>query len=219
MRQIVFVSFPRSGHHLLIEMLAKYFDYDNFKDFDFQESLNYTKPLQIGKYIYCEKYIMEGHKDNFIENNAHWYKTHDCALDNEKYERKITNDETKFYIIQYRDFIPTFYSLYKKFRNHNSQEFYQTLEDYVSYWQKFIRKWIIYNINPNKILISYKNLISSKEILSKIIKFINPNEEIDYNKINEILKIIKPETQHIYDHSIMNYVNKVIKLEREYLND
>lgn len=170
------VTFPRSGHHMLISILSSYFE----------ERLNY-----------CEMY----HTPNLTIENCeftNYQKTHDFELK----EPILTNVK---YLIQLRNFDDACLSYYRlsKFKYNagverpiknpkpevdiNSPEYLAWQKKTYTYYFNFVNKWTM-NPIPNSKIIYYENLISNPiEQVSSVISFIT-DEAVNYDKLNLIIK-------------------------------
>ena len=98
------------------------------------------------------------------------------------------------YVIQVRGIIPVIMSNYELFLKVSNAEdtwdrFVQTSKRWVPYYKRFLEKWVIEScMEDNSILVVYENLVSDFEKqMYEIVKFIEPKEEVDSNKIKLIL--------------------------------
>jgi hypothetical protein len=199
-----------------MSVLFKYYNNGKNIEFDPFDSYSFIKPIRLGSLVYIEKYICEPNRD---KSDVNLIKSHDMNLDFMKFEEEIEYNSKDKFIIQYRSFLPSFISLFKKFRNDNEKEFFETLFDWIVYWKKFIKKWVIEQPNnSNVIKINYDDLIKNPNIVIRnIILFLNlDNKEINIDLLN---KIIKEENIDYKNPKYENfkYLNDKIKQKIEYL--
>ena len=133
LNRTIIVSFPRSGHHLLVRgMLA-------------------AMPEQI---VYSEFYKSAHNTMNCEFVNLQ--KTHDLEL-----ETPINPDA--HYIVQIRGFELAVESWYKLAKSEGYDGDFETFRDSKSeYFDRFMEKWVNNHDIPNKLVIPYHDLVSSK---------------------------------------------------------
>ena len=141
---IINVSYPRSGHRFLREILLNYFG----DDFVFYES--YSKTL------------LSGSNRPLAIKDVNYVKTHDFALEGEKV---LTPDfaEGRRYLLQIRHPIESIASFYEFALKHNhvkkdsEKNWHLFLEDKLTYWKSFCDSWIL-NPPADSILVPYSEL-------------------------------------------------------------
>jgi len=177
------VTFPRSGHHWLVHLLTKYFS----KNINYLHSKEDQKNvLRAGTFYYCDFYThckqipCPNYKTNFQKN-------HDLEL-------KLKKSANFKYIIQFRHCLPSLISWYLfKVRTDNLKDGNQEWEKFarknIIFWKNFIKKWILSTKNDKNIIyLSYEELTQNpEESLKKVIKFINPKEQINSKFIKDII--------------------------------
>lgn len=159
---------PRSGHHLLVRLLTKYYQ-DKFIYCDYYGVHNDNCCGQIPCINYIDKL-----KDGFV----FMQKSHDHALRNRfLYGYK--------YIAQYRHPIPrsiSNFQLYikKDLQNRDTKEGFRNFLDLeCNYYINFYKKWLL-GVKNNILILKYEDLAtSSLESIKKIVSFIDGNESID----------------------------------------
>ena len=119
----IFVSVPRSGHHLMVNMLKEYYG-DEFKYCEF-----YNKAC-------CDSYPCS---NPLVKIQKH----HDMDL-----KLKILNNFR--YVIGYRDFLKSTISDFELFCRgdklgvcDNEESWLMFSFSRLSYWKKFIHKWVL----------------------------------------------------------------------------
>jgi hypothetical protein len=158
MNRTKLVSFPRSGHGLVVSVLARYFG----------NELNY-----------CEKYLSP---ELTLERNekTNLQKEHDFKLDT-PIESEINH------IIQIRNpkyAIPSWFSFVDK---KESPVCWDAFSDYaISFWEKWTNKWIINNYSK-KTIIYYEEIVEyPEESFCKIISSMK-TDAIDRGILNHII--------------------------------
>lgn len=174
------ISIPRSGHHLLVSFLFKYFSmkkkYENFE--------------------YCNKYNTCKTCPCSCENgNVVFQKNHDLgpSFPDVEYDRKMR------YIFQYRkDIVSQIISNFKLIYEKRSKKELETLDtrehwekaalNGVKYYNRVIEKWYI-DKKPNVHLIAYEDLVlnPNMEILKALSFFIDKGD-IDKDLISKIVE-------------------------------
>lgn len=195
MRKIICVSFPRSGHHLLVNFLFKYFsrdvDYPELKGEDARKKCD--KTLSAGELHYCEFY---NHCKSYpcIDPAINFQKNHDSLLD-------MQPKDGYFYIIMYRHPLESIVSLYKwnvkdwldniftgKTVDFSRSGWERFANNKIVLWKNFVRKWIIDKDRGNYLFISYEELIEFPKItMINVLKFMNPGMKIDLSLLSVII--------------------------------
>ena len=208
-KNINFVTIPRSGHHLVIRILQKYFN---------------------NELDYCEFYTCCCTTPCSLFKNIQ--KNHDFNL---KLQYKVFN----LYVIQYRNFLESAISDFNlRIKNNNFKndlEFVNILKKtegyidniectkeswdrhliwYSKYYVKFYKKWIL-NSSPY-IKIDYKNLINNpKTVLKKLIIYLFPDKKINENKLDEIISDEKISAKNKIENFIFFNKNEFKKIEEK----
>lgn len=204
---------PRSGHHLLVNCLFKYFSEDMAYPVTSGRKTpdQCEKVLQAGKLHYCE-YYNHCFTVPCTDPLTNFQKNHDFYGDLEK-------SNSSYYIVQYRhplEFIVAHYEFmtagrYNQDKDHLPGLLYWLRFIYgrpggikkylihrfknakpvsampqISYWKDFANKWIINN-NDNTCYIFYNDLISDLEgTLENVIRFIDPATPIKKDLVKNI---------------------------------
>jgi len=228
-RNITCITFPRSGHHLLVNTLLKYFSRDvNYSKIGDKGFLGRT-PIRAGTFCYCE-YYRHCLQHPCIDKRTNFQKNHDFKL-------RIKNDFTQYYIVQCRTPVEAIVSSYyfrkaapqrtplktqsiipilKRCKHalihlifYRDNAFSKLVFWYeLLYWKRFIYKWAINNKNKNIYFLPYCELIKApKTKLKEVIKFINPDELIDEALLSDIINHL-----HIYNRSLVKKQNFFLQI-------
>jgi hypothetical protein len=170
------ISLPRSGHHLLKNILCEYFG-DNLHYCSLYESLPELK-------------MDENVKTNFQKN-------HDFDL-------KTLVKEDRKYIIQIRepiDIVESTYHLQKRVGTSiiipNYESWRKESIDILEYCHQFVIKWI-YTFVPNRLVMTYNDLIlRPSSVMNSVIQHLCGKVEIDDKKLQMALSKFKPQIQLI----------------------
>jgi len=197
MKKVQSVSIPRTGHHLLVNCLTRYFD-------DFK---------------YCNFYGCC--KELNCPLNADFQKNHDIAMHGNIHETEVMpylpTDMDMPYIIQYRkDAQSTLNAMYrnlrmkgifgrnervpedelKKFLEKEVEEFKSFCNEKRDYYHGFIQKWLIYNNNPQAYFLEYYDFLNRPaHHLENIIKIFDP-DKYDEIKLKEVLDVMDIRLRH-----------------------
>lgn len=140
-------SFPRSGNHLLQELLAAYFD---------------------DQFVTCDVHRTP---DRAIErdSNTVWQKSHDLALSD-----PIVNDS--LYVVQVRFPTDSICSLFNMACQSTVEDTPASWVRYafytLSYWLRFYRKWVLDEV-PGRLIVSYHDLIDCpREALARVVEHV-----------------------------------------------
>jgi hypothetical protein len=194
LRKVTVVSFPRSGHHLLIDCLCKYFSRD------LSLSTSEKNPIVLADdFGYCEFY---GHCRKIPCTNPRviCQKNHDFDL-------SLKNNALKYYIIQFRNPVDSIISWFeyelkrerKTIRNRAKINIKDTYDSWLSFskekavfWDKFFRKWVLDNKNKKVLFIQYEDLIANPYYaIKEAVNFISPHQKADLGFIKKIVNVKK----------------------------
>ena len=174
------ISLPRSGHHLINNILSEYFG----------DSLHYCS-------------IYETNQDLTLESNkeTNFQKNHDFDL-----QTQIKEDRK--YIVQIREPIDIIESTYHLQRRvgiiediPNYESWRKASLDILEYCHGFMKKWI-YTFIPNRLVITYNDLLlRPTNVMTSIIQHVTGKVEINDKKLQGALSKFKPTNQHV-NHSV-----------------
>ena len=171
---VINVSFPRSGHRFLRDILSMYFE----DDFVFYES--YTKEIT----------SKTGTDPAF--KTVNFVKTHDFQL----LGRKIFDSrfpENRRYLIQIRHPLESIASYYEfalkhgHVRQDTEAEWAVFLANNLEYWKRFCEVWLT-KIQDDSLLITYDDLFASTfQAAENVIKFITGQSSLDSGKLERVI--------------------------------
>jgi len=213
MKNILCVTYPRSGHHLLVNMLLKYFsrdiEYPDTDDSRISPNGVNDEVITAGGFNYCEFY---GHCNSVpcSDPRTNFQKNHD-------FELRLRKDRNRKHIVQYRHPLNALISLYEARLEtrasagiqceDSSREWldfigccqlkdalgawsrmrYRKVPGRILYWKLFSRKWILNGDLPDACHLSYERLTEQPaRALAEVIAFIDPDENPDLDLIGEI---------------------------------
>ncbi|MBW2046214.1 MAG: hypothetical protein JRI96_15265 [Deltaproteobacteria bacterium] len=186
MKKIQCITFPRSGHHLLVNCLARYFGEDLLFDSRSIESGKDRSHFSAGELVYCEYYHHCG-QTPCADPKTNFQKNHDFGL-------KLENNLSYNYIIQYRHPIESIVSYYK-FQTEYSHTIENNKQNWMSffkksmvYWAGFTHKWIIKNKNPQTYYLLYFDLVNNPGVkLKEVIGFIRPSKKVNVKRLSTVV--------------------------------
>ena len=214
-RKIQCITFPRSGHHLLVNILLKYFSENIFfpEISDTKVDKQCNKVVCGGDFHYCE-YYHHCRTSPCADPRTNFQKNHD-------FDGRVQNCRNNYYVIQYRHPLECLISFFEWW-NARARKHKTSQEDWfrfiygnpskklslghakywikknvlISYshpflqsWRFFVKKWIIENKNPNTYTLLYDDLIhNSLRKAEEVIKFINPEKLIKIELIRDVCK-------------------------------
>ncbi len=202
-RDITCISYPRSGHHLLVQLLLRYYartlrPKPNQFVADGDGGKGYARLSSHGM-SYCEYY---GHCRSIpcTDPSTNFQKNHDFGLD-------LPDLPNCLYIVQYRyplDSVVSYFE-FKHAIGHikDSPEAWLRFSWKATiYWQSFIRKWVHEN-GTNKLFVSYKEILRPDgSCLKRVLEYLRPDEDID---IGFIKKCIKQKTGAVKARNIQEF--------------
>ncbi|MFH1358882.1 MAG: sulfotransferase domain-containing protein [archaeon] len=233
MKNVQCICFPRSGHHLVVNILFKYFS----KDIDFMEvngnksRVYFDKIIKAGDFYYCECYA-HCHEFPCSDKKTNLQKNHDYDLD-------LGIDKKYKYIIIYRDVIESLISIYNYYLNKpydlfkgmkiidNNDGWKVFAKKTTEYWKGFIRKWITENEMQTKdvLFINYEEIIKNPlSIFINLIKFIDPGKNVNLYFLKEIIdrlsikKRSKVQNFKYYNKDFYSRIKEEVKEEYSIMN-
>ncbi len=167
-RYISGISWPRSGHHLLVNVVQSYFG----QEFAYCE---FYTPVDCCKKSPCIRTPM-----------VKFSKNHDFGS-------KTGFTKGTPYLVQYRSFVPSIVSAFEMYVQNGQPDTPESFRIFAKHhttrYNEFLTKWTFGPNSPKeKLLISYELLtsVSKIEVLTDIILFFAPNHSIDEVRLLEI---------------------------------
>jgi hypothetical protein len=162
------VSVPRSGHHMLVNLLQSYFG----------STFQYC-----GYYDLCEQRPC-------ADEVTHLQKNHDHSLD-------LPADEDRDYLIQYRHPLHTIVSQYEHGLRHGRwsaeqdcrQNWQAFAVDRLECWEAWIHKWVLDNENPRALKVSYEQILADPtSALTRIVTLFAPDDPLDARHLRRVIR-------------------------------
>jgi len=231
-KKIQLVTFPRSGHHLVVNVLLKYFSGNiNFPITDGKKTdTECTEIIRAGGINYCEFYN-HCQKTPCTDQTVNLQKNHDFNL-------SLANEENNRYIILIRNPLESLVSFFNFFLdlpikqsiiNGNVILDKKGWEDFATkeilFWKDFSNKWILNNRKVNFLFFTYEEILRNP--LTSFIcmmKFINHTLDIDIEFLQSIIKQMNIENKSIltnfifYEESFFKKLENSVKEEIKILN-
>lgn len=196
-RYVAGVSWPRSGHHLLVRLMKGYFG-ERFNYCEF-----YTEHLDCCREFPCTR-----------SQNISFSKNHDFNLD-------ISTKESVPYIVQYREF---YNSVVSEFELHirvhgpesdNKEEFMKHSIAKARQYKVFLRKWVEEEPGNNILLVPYESLIlNTEEMAIACIQHFSPGTEIDLAHLRSVIRDVDGE--RVENRKIVKLHNVGVHKSRDY---
>ena len=193
---IINVSFPRSGHRFLREIVSTYFA----ETFVFYES-------------HAKKFICNSeHNRNF--KSVNYVKTHDFNLVGQKI---LLSEfpENRRYLFQIRHPLESLASYYEfllrhGYIKHDSEDAWIKFQNKtLTYWKHFCELWLL-NIHPDALLVRYHDLCSDTyETAKRTIRFLTGEKSVDTERL---LKVIDNQVFLQYAGDIKSEKKKIRQL-------
>lgn len=183
-RYVAGVSWPRSGHHMLVNVLAAYFG-QAFRHCEFHTPPNCCKSFPCA------------------DPEVTFSKSHDFGL-------KMPMLEGVPYLIQYRAYIPSVVSefeLHVRAGEPNTKEHFMVFASmhHVGY-RSFTKKWIDNEKAPEeRLVLLYEDLTGENKALkfSEAIAFFAPGHAVETDRLSHVLQTV---TKNQVDNGVTAYI-------------
>lgn len=167
MDHVTGVSWPRSGHHLLVRMLKLYFG-ETFGYCDFYGGIE-----GCCKTVPCTR-----------TDSVHLTKSHD-------FHQEVPQIEGRKYLVQYRDYLPSGVSNYELFLLNKPKEL-DTRETFVAFisqqftaYRIFMDRWVTSEFGADQLQLSYEQLLAyPKESLRLAVWWLDPQTPVDEARLD-----------------------------------
>jgi hypothetical protein len=179
-RLITAVSFPRSGHHLLVNALGRYFSDD--MTFDSNRKAAFTA----GELVYCEHYS-HCRRVPCGDPRTNFQKNHDFQL-------RLGQEEQGVYLVQIRDPMPAITSRFElevaRGRIQNSRQRWEEFAPRnVEYWRGFRHKWARGKTSFSRLIIDYDDLITDPASwVRAATKYFSPEHTPDEDRLRRVIE-------------------------------
>lgn len=183
------ISFPRSGQHLLSNMIEYI-------------SINHNLPYQYCEFYNCCRTVPCAKKSNFMKN--HDFDNDYTILPKEKYIVLFRKD----IVLQ----LEAFYRFHIKANSlpYNINDLKSFCKSNIDYYKKFIQKWLN-NDNENILKIEYYDLVENpKDYMRKIINYLYPDIELKEIVLENMVNQLKIEVKHTLDPTIYKEILKIL---------
>lgn len=214
MRKVQGVSIPRSGHHLMMEYLLRYFSRDLSTSLLLNDGL-----AKAGSLVYCESYF-HCHQTPCPYSATNFQKCHD-------FDSSIQYQPGQFYLVQTRNPLPAIISNYKlvvklKLRQESVFSWRRFFRKSLKEWVRFQRKWVYPN-HPNVFVLRYDELTAQPQVIFReIISFLDPQHIIDeswYQQVVDSIEVFSKDTVttfKYYSDRLQNKADSAIKRSKLY---
>jgi hypothetical protein len=174
LRYVACVSYPRSGHHLTVRVLKKYFG-DELKYCQFNPAINKDCCQQCP----C------------VDTSVTLTKNHDLDLDR-PLSWGLPKSPNTPYLILIRNFLEAVVSDYNMYLRRNDDRHEVWLEyskKKLRYYERFVRKWVLSHDGIEKLIVSYEDLTANPlGSFRRIIQYFQPSDPIDTERLAEIIE-------------------------------
>lgn len=187
MNSIQCITYPRSGHGLLVNILLRYFAANTR-----QRIIDSVEICQdvigAGAFFYCE-YYNHCRTRPCSNPRVNFQKNHDFGL-------RLPIDQ-EYYVIQYRHPLESITSWYRFSLDNNlfpdSEKKWQEFAlSKISFWKDFVNKWLIGIRHSHIVKVSYAELVSDpKESASRVIEFISPETSVDRQLLHNVISSLR----------------------------
>lgn len=210
MTPTLLISFPRSGHHYLVNILKAYFGC----------KLKYCEYYTCA---FCNKGKEKYHQriKKAVEQGTNLFKQHDFQndiLSNKPILWIVRKNLPYQYVVLYREKVPAIISWFEmycrsqklKFSENDWYDFWNKASDFYNKW---IKKWVDNTEGGQYLILQYKDLLKGVGGISRVIQHLDKN--ISINK--ELLERIKHKQDKIWtkQHSLRDIKTFKYKIPKE----
>lgn len=180
MDYVIGISWPRSGHHMLVRLLMHYFG----PDFGYCEYHAGVPNLE--GIASCCKQVPCQHR-----NVIAFSKNHDFDLS----APQIPGQK---YLIQYRDFIPSTISNFELYVRGGGEDSESAFRFFASKsfdnYQRFIAKWVTSEFAQSQLILNYDQFLENPEReLSWVVRLFQPDRAVDSDRVKAAVRQIDGE--------------------------
>lgn len=176
MDNVIGVSWPRSGHHLLVRLLKFYFG-DKMRYCDYYGGIE-----GCCKTLPCTR-----------EADIDFTKSHDFDL-------TLPQIKGRKYLIQYREFLPSTVSNFELFLLHKPRDL-DTRQGFATFVSKqftahrrFMDRWVYSEFGSSQLQLSYEQLLAyPKESLRLVVWWLDPQDPLDDARLDQAIAQVSGE--------------------------
>ncbi len=211
------VSFPRSGHHLLIRLLEGYFVEADFKytpKFERDDRPHPLPPPTLGERLLVRLGLARrlpalASSRPEPELTADRVRSAVILSKNHDFGLSMVNDYAIPTLVQYRSPLLASISNYFLFMKQMGLDDTRSLWDqyvvkHLSFWKSFVRKWVLDGDHPMSCHVAYEDLVDQPgTALERVVRFFFPDREPQRTQIESAcssLEIIAPRRAHDFQH-------------------
>lgn len=174
MDYVVGISWPRSGHHMVVRLLQLYFGSE------FRYCNSYADDPTCCKSIPCLK-----------AGEIHLSKSHDFKLE-------ASQVKGVKYLIQYRQFAPSLTSNFELHVLHGGEDsaraFRVFASDKFGRYQDFLEKWVTSDFGAQQLVVEYGAFLKDPvEGLTRIVQYFDPDTAIDPDRLKQAIAEVDGE--------------------------
>lgn len=167
---VIGVSWPRSGHHMLVRLLQLYFG-PEFGYCDFYGGKPWVDEIET-----CCKQIPCVHADRIWLTKNHDFELNLPQIPNQKY------------LIQYRDFAPSVVSNFELFVRNGGEDSVLAFRKFASgeftRYLGFVERWVTSEFATDQLRLNYSVFLNDPHTeLSRAVTFLNPGTPVDADRI------------------------------------
>lgn len=188
LRYVACVSYPRSGHHLIVRLLKGYFQ---------------------TRFRYCQFYgSPEGCCGKFPCTNREvtFTKNHDMDLGRSTALGLPKVDGVPYLILvrNFLDAVVSDYNLHLRNVGEDSlAEWQKFAKSKMNYYRRFVQKWVTSDDGIERLVVRYEDLTNGPEnVLARIVSFFDPNTPVQVELIHQLvaaafLEDVRPTTTEV----------------------
>ena len=197
MNYIQGISFPRSGHHMLIRRLTEYFSIISSSDVCIRHHSRKSSDINTDKnsFVYCEFYNA-CQTSPCIDERCNFQKSHDFSLD-----LPIKNEQ--YYLVQIRnpiDAITSLFELSLKTGWYNLKDTPECWEEFfdtqLRFYQQFYNKWVRQKKNNIDVFWYDSFLENPASHLVRAIELLDKQHNIDMQLVDKLCGDISLLSNH-----------------------
>ncbi|MBD3345351.1 MAG: hypothetical protein GF401_09850 [Chitinivibrionales bacterium] len=181
-KKIQCVTYPRSGHHLLADLLICYYAKDPRTSLSSHDHF-----IAVNRFQYCE-YFNHCKTVPCTDHETTYQKNHDMHLD-----QPVNPDYN--YIIQYRNPLESLVSFFTVssvehswIKDEGVESWQKFSEENIVYWKQFAEKWLSRKQPLKALYVNYGDLLANpSQKLQEVIDYLEPGAPIDTVLIDAIV--------------------------------